>query len=75
MTTGFRARPSLPRKGLHPEEGCGFASNGIDHRTHDEQNAAIAAFVRCRNGRAEPKVRFAPGSPIRQWTGYPAESA
>ncbi|MFD7996978.1 hypothetical protein [Streptomyces mexicanus] len=52
-----------------------FALNGTDHRTHDEQNAAIAAFVRCRNGRAEPKVRFAPESPIRQWTDYPARSA
>ncbi|MER6992177.1 hypothetical protein ABT337_05850 [Saccharopolyspora hirsuta] len=46
--------------------------NGTDHRTYDEQNTA---FIRCRNGRAEPKVRFAPGSPIRQWTEYPAKSA
>ncbi len=52
-----------------------FALNGTGHRTHDEQNAAIAAFIRCRNGRAEPKVRFAPESPIRQRTEYPAKSA
>ncbi|MEW2298060.1 transposase [Streptomyces sp. NPDC006743] len=52
-----------------------FALNGTDHRTHDEQNAAIAAFIRGRNGRAEPKVGFAPESPIRQWTEHPAKSA
>lgn len=52
-----------------------FALNGTDHRTHDEQNAAIAAYIRWRNSRAEPKTRFAPESPIRQWTAYPAKAA
>jgi hypothetical protein len=52
------------------------ALNGTDHRSHDEQNAAIAAYVRRRNARAEPKkTNFAPVSPIRQWTQYPAEAA
>ncbi|MFJ5688085.1 IS630 family transposase [Streptomyces sp. NPDC093099] len=48
-----------------------FALNGTDHRSHTEQNAAIAAYVRRRNARAEPKARFAPDSPIREWTEYP----
>lgn len=52
-----------------------FALNGTDHRTHHEQNAAIAAYIRWRNNRAEPKSRFAPESPIRQWTEYPAKAA
>jgi transposase len=52
-----------------------FALNGTDHRTHDEQNAAIAAYVRWRNIRAQPKVNFAVGSPIRTWTDYPAKAA
>lgn len=38
-----------------------FALNGTDHRTHEEHNAAIAAYVRRRNARAEPKT-----STIRQ---------
>lgn len=37
-----------------------FALNGTDHRTHGEQNAAVAAYIRWRNSRAEPKTRFAP---------------
>jgi transposase len=45
-----------------------FALNGTDHRSHTEQNAAIAAYMRWRNARAEPKTRFAPDSPIRSWT-------
>lgn len=52
-----------------------FALNGTDHRSHDEQNAAIAAYVRWRNARAEPKTNFAPDSSIRSWTDYPAKSA
>ncbi|WP_234380938.1 hypothetical protein, partial [Streptomyces sp. NRRL F-5122] len=46
-----------------------------DHRSHDEQIAAIAAYVRWRNTHAEPKTNFAPDSPIRQWTQYPAKAA
>ncbi|MGW3957384.1 hypothetical protein ACWEKM_42370, partial [Streptomyces sp. NPDC004752] len=42
-----------------------FALNGTDHRSHGEQNAAIGAYVRWRNARAEPKTSFAPDSPIR----------
>ncbi len=52
-----------------------FALNGTDHRSHDEQNAAIGAYVRWRNARAEPKTHFAPDSPIRSWTGYLARAA
>ncbi|WP_229914130.1 transposase [Streptomyces capitiformicae] len=37
-----------------------FALNGTDHRSHDEQNAAIAAYIRWHNTRAEPKTNFAP---------------
>ncbi|MBB4710391.1 transposase [Streptomyces luteogriseus] len=51
-----------------------FARNGTDHRSHDEQNAAIAAYVRWRNARAEPKTTHAPNSPIRSWTDYPAKA-
>jgi hypothetical protein len=42
-----------------------FALNGTDHRTHAEQGAAIAAYLRWRNARAQPKRDFAPGSVIR----------
>lgn len=52
-----------------------FALNGTDHRSHDEQNAAIAAYIRWHNARAEPKTNFAPDSPIRTWTHYPAKIA
>ncbi|MET7978790.1 transposase [Streptomyces mirabilis] len=52
-----------------------FALNGTDHRSHDEQNAAIAVYVRRRNARAEPKRAFAPDSPIRSWTEYPVRAA
>jgi len=48
-----------------------FALNGTDHRSHAEQNAAIATYMRWRNARAEPKTRFALDSPIRSWTEYP----
>jgi len=52
-----------------------FALNGTDHRSHDEQNAAIGAYVRWRNQHARPKVNFAASSPIRSWTSYPAKVA
>jgi TusA-related sulfurtransferase len=52
-----------------------FALNGTDHRSHAEQNAVIAGYVRWRNTRAQPKVNFAVGSPIRSWTHYPAKAA
>ncbi|MER5666672.1 transposase [Streptomyces mirabilis] len=52
-----------------------FALNGTDHRSHEEQNAAIAAYVRWLNARASPKTNFAPASPIRSWTEYPAKAA
>ncbi|MER6145927.1 transposase [Streptomyces sparsogenes] len=52
-----------------------FALNGTDHRSHDEQNAAIAAYVRWRNARTEPKTTFAPDSPIRTWTRHPTCAA
>jgi transposase len=52
-----------------------FALNGTDHRSHDEQNAAINAYIRWRNAHAEPKTNFAPDSPIRTWTHYPAKAA
>ena len=48
-----------------------FALNGPDHRSHAEQNAAIAAYVRWRNAHPEPKTNFAPDPPIRTWTEYP----
>jgi transposase len=52
-----------------------FALNGTDHRSHAEQNAAIAGYVRWRNARAQPKVNFATDSPIRTWTDYPVKAA
>ncbi|MFI0421101.1 IS630 family transposase [Spongiactinospora sp. 9N601] len=52
-----------------------FALNGTDHRSHEEQNAAIAAYIRWRNQHAAPKVSFAAGSPIRSWTSYPTKVA
>lgn len=52
-----------------------FALNGTDHRSHEEQNAAIAAYVRWRNARAQPKTNFAVDSPIRSWTSYPVKAA
>ena len=52
-----------------------FALNGTDHRSHAEQNAAIAGYVRWHNIRAQPKVNFAIDSPIRTWTDYPVKAA
>ena len=48
---------------------------GSDHRSHTEQNAAIAGYVHWRNARAQPKVNFAVNSPIRTWTDYPTKAA
>ncbi|MFI2206643.1 hypothetical protein ACH47Z_39110 [Streptomyces sp. NPDC020192] len=64
-TQAARLRPATPAVAL----------NGTDHKSHDEQNAAINAYVRWRNGHAEPKTGFAPDSPIRSWTQYPAKAA
>ena len=52
-----------------------FALDGTDHRTHAEQNTAIAGYVRWHNTHTQPKVNFAVGSPIRTWTHYPVEAA
>jgi hypothetical protein len=52
-----------------------FALNGTDHRSHEERNAAIAAYVRSRKALAGPKTNFAPASPIRSWTEYPSKAA
>ncbi|WP_218001628.1 hypothetical protein [Microtetraspora malaysiensis] len=41
------------------------ALNGADHRSRDEQNAAIGAYVRWRNARAQPMTNSAASSPIR----------
>jgi transposase len=49
-----------------------FALNGTDHRTHTEQNTAIADCIRWRNTRARP---LATDSPIRTWTHYPTKAA
>jgi hypothetical protein len=37
-----------------------FARGGTDHRTHAEQNTAIAAYVRWRNTRAHPRSTSPP---------------
>ncbi|MFX0575746.1 hypothetical protein [Nocardia nepalensis] len=42
-----------------------FALNGADHRSHGEQDDAIAAYIRWRNQHAEPKRDFAVDSKIR----------
>ncbi|WP_229859725.1 IS630 family transposase, partial [Streptomyces anandii] len=47
-----------------------FALGGTGHRSRNEQDAAVAAYVRWRNARAEPKTAFAPESSIRTWTEY-----
>ena len=48
-----------------------FALNGTDHRSHAEQNRAIAGYVRWRIARARPKVNFATDSPIRRMSRVP----
>jgi len=50
-----------------------FALNGTDHRSHAEQNTAIAGYVRWRNTRAQPKVNFASDSPIRNLDRLPGQ--
>ncbi|TDD58370.1 IS630 family transposase [Actinomadura rubrisoli] len=52
-----------------------FALNGTDHRSHHQQNTAIAAYIRWHNQNSQPKVSFAASSPIRSWTSYPAKAA
>jgi transposase len=42
-----------------------FALNGTDHHSHNEQNAAIGAYIRWHNHRARPKRGFATNSKIR----------
>ncbi|WP_280238173.1 IS630 family transposase [Nocardia abscessus] len=42
-----------------------FALNGTDHRSHDEQDAAIGAYVRWYSQHARPKRDFAVNSKIR----------
>ncbi|MEU1180750.1 hypothetical protein ABZ464_24460 [Streptomyces sp. NPDC005820] len=61
------------RSGVRGAAQC--ALNGTDHRSHTEQNAAIVAYVRRRDARADPKTAFAPDSSIRSWTEYPAGAA
>jgi len=51
------------------------AVNGTDHRSHDEQNAAIAAYVRRHSARARPETNFAVGSPTLTRTSCPVEAA
>ncbi|WP_372442078.1 transposase [Actinomadura violacea] len=50
-----------------------FTLNGTDHRSHDQQNTAIAAYIRRHDHNAKPKISFAAGSPIRSWTSYPQQ--
>ncbi len=49
-----------------------FALNDTNHRSHAEQNTAIAGCVRWHNIHAEPEVDLAVGSLIRTWTRCPA---
>jgi hypothetical protein len=35
-----------------------YAPNGTDHRSHDEQDQAIARYVRWRNGPRPPQARL-----------------
>ncbi|MBF6227807.1 IS630 family transposase [Nocardia abscessus] len=43
-----------------------FALNGTDHHSHDEQDAAIGAYIRWYNQHAQPKRDFAVNSKIRR---------
>jgi hypothetical protein len=69
------ARSGPPQSAWRPASNPKQLPRHTDHRTHAEQNSAIAAYVRWRNARARPKVNFAAGSPIRTWTSYPAKAA
>jgi hypothetical protein len=51
-----------------------FALNGTDHPTHPKQDAAIGAYIRWRNHRAQPKTGYAINSKIRQ-PDYPFKAA
>jgi transposase len=51
------------------------ALHSTDHRSHAEQNAAPAAYLRWRNARVQPKTGFATDSPIRTWAHYPTKVA
>lgn len=42
-----------------------FALNGTDHRSHAEQDEAIAGYIRWRNQHTQPKRGFAVNSKIR----------
>ncbi|MEU0507599.1 IS630 family transposase [Nocardia sp. NPDC005998] len=42
-----------------------FALNGTDHRSHGEQDDAVAAYIRWRNQHAQPKRDFAVNSKVR----------
>ncbi len=42
-----------------------FALNGTGHRSHGQQDAAIAGYIRWRNLHAGPVRDFAAGSEIR----------
>lgn len=52
-----------------------FALAGTDFTSHTEQGTAIAAYIRWRNTRAQPKTNYAPDSVIRTWTHYPTNVA
>lgn len=43
-----------------------FALNGTDHRSHEEQDTAIGAYIRWRNHHTQPKTSYAPNSKIRR---------
>jgi transposase len=43
-----------------------FTLNGADYASHAEQDAAIRAYIRWRNARAQPKRHFAINSKIRR---------
>ncbi|MGY6021748.1 hypothetical protein [Streptomyces spinosirectus] len=57
-----------------PEGEVQDGPNGTGHRSHTEQNTAIAGYVRRHNAPAEPKANSATVSPIRIWTDHPAEA-
>jgi hypothetical protein len=63
--------------GLASPIGHGLGPLGLEWPGYAdaEQNTAIASYVPWRNSRAQPKVHFAVGSPIRTWTDYPVKAA
>lgn len=52
-----------------------FAPGGTGHRSHAGQGDAIAAYLRRRNARAQPKHDFAPHSVTRTRTSYQNKAA